>query len=193
MPPSPDFIFSWYRHSRRWGLALALCLLLAGCATLSRQTGAPPVSPQVWSGPQEFSADYLWNARRAAVAYDRPVKLVRLVVRRGRAVRAVGIDVFGTTLVDELIRTDPLGKTHTRFRQGAENVDGLLLEQIIRLVFFNEPASARVRWQKNEAGKAGSPAALLGVQIDGDEVEMDLLGATIVTQQDSDFDFPAAP
>jgi hypothetical protein len=171
---------------------LACALLLAGCAPAPLRPAETPPPRLTWSGPDEFSADYLWNARRDPVAYDRPVKLVRLVVRRGRAVRAVGIDVFGATLVDELVAVDPAGAVRTRFRQGAENVDGLLLEQTVRRLFFQEAAS-RVRWLTSAAGEAGAPPASLEVQIDGAAVVLKLAGAAAGPQPDSDFIYPAAP
>jgi hypothetical protein len=193
MHPSHNFFHAIRAFFGTLGLVLPCALWLAGCAPVPVRPAEPAPPEQTWSGPREFSADYLWNPSRATVAYDRPVKLVRLVVRQGRAVRAVGIDVFGATLVDELIRSDAQGKIHTRFRQGADNVDGLLLEQTLRRVFFNDPAAARVRWLKNEAGADGAPASELGLQIDGDAVEMQLTGATAAPQADADFDYPAAP
>ncbi|NTV52672.1 MAG: hypothetical protein HGA76_06650 [Candidatus Firestonebacteria bacterium] len=180
------------RSGRFFQLALVLSLALAGCVSVPARLPEPS-APQTWSGPDEFSADYLWEVNRAAVAYDRPVKLVRLVVRRARAVRAVGIDVFGATIFDEMIQNDPSGKLQTRFRQGAENVDGLLLEQTLRRIFFNAPSAAGVRWLKHEAGAGGQPAALLGMQIGNDKVELQLIGATVGPQTDADFVYPAAP
>jgi hypothetical protein len=171
---------------------LACILLFAGCAPAPLRPAEAPGPALSWTGPDEFSADYLWEARRDPVAYDRPVKLVRLVVRRGRAVRAVGIDVFGATLVDELVTADAQGSINTRFRQGAENVDGLLLTQTVRRLFFREAAS-RVRWLTSVAGEAGAPPAGLGVQIDGAAVDLKLAGATTGPQPDSDFIYPPAP
>lgn len=191
MRPNHNAFF--IRASRAACVVLALSGFLLGCAPVPPRPMEPAAPPQAWSGPSEFSADYLWNPSRSEVLYDRPVKLVRLVVRQGRAVRAVGIDVFGATLVDELIQSDPGGKVRTRFRLGAENVDGLLLEQTLRRIFFNDPAAARVRWLKNEAGQPGAPADRLGLQIDSDTVEMELTGATAAPQADADFDYPAAP
>jgi hypothetical protein len=127
------------------------------------------------------------------VAYDRPVRLVCLVARRSRAVRGVGIDEFGATLVDVLIQTDPQGKIRTRFRQGGENPDGLLLEKIIRRVFFKDPAVKGVRWLKNAGSKDGGPAAVLALEVGGEIVEMKLASALVAPQPDTDFDYPAAP
>ncbi len=179
----------------RWmGMSWLLCMGVAGCATSPTTHTVVPASPElIWSGPSEFSADYIWTTNRPAVGYDRPVKLVRLVVRQGRAVRAVGIDVFGATLYDLVIRTTPGGRTQTRFRQGAENIDALLLEQVARVMFLGEAASQRVRWQKQTAGVSGQPPASVLFQVESDSVELTLADASVAEQADADLDFQGAP
>jgi hypothetical protein len=184
-----------------WRNKRIVCLLVAGvglgaagCTTAPKNTTVIPAAPAMaWSGPVEFSADYIWSSNRPAVGYDRPAKLVRLVVRRERAVRAVGIDVFGATLYDVLIRMTPAGTIRTQYRQGAENIDGLLMEQISRLMFFHDPQSGRVHWEKSEAGPVGQPPMALTLRIESDTVELKLANAVVASQADADLEYPALP
>jgi uncharacterized protein YceK len=170
--------------------ALFSCVLLSGCGTLSQREAAEPLP--IWSGPQEFSADYAWACTRQPERYDRPAKLVHLAVRQGRAVRAVGLDLFGATLFDLLLTGQGPG-AQVVFRLGRDHPDARLLEPMLLAVFGRQNPDGRLRRMWPWTMSALILPKEIKFQAAADTMTMAFIGGQIGSQPDRDFIFAGQP
>lgn len=144
-----------------------------------------------WTGPLEFSADYLWSCTRPAERFDRPARMVHVAVRQGRMVRAVGLDLFGATLFDLVVTAGPQPGPAV-FRVGQDHPDARLAEPVLRAWFLGERPRG-LRWLQAAPGTAAAPPEEGQFLVNDRRVAMRLSAGQAGPQPDQDFKFSGRP